>query len=208
VSNLRILGRSSSHFTRTVRVFAAELGSEYTFVPLSDMMSQRAADYAGNPALKLPILETEQGAWFGTLSICRELARRSSRPLRIVWPEDLQQPSTANAQELVLQGMASEVTLIMATASSPDRSGPYEAKIRTGLTTTLDWLERELPEVLSKLEPDRALSFLEVTLFCFVTHLPFRNVIDTAKYAQLRAFCEHFAQRRSASSTEYRFDTA
>ena len=49
-----IVGRSSSHFTRLVRLFALELGVAYEFAPVYDLSSLDARDYAGNPALKLP----------------------------------------------------------------------------------------------------------------------------------------------------------
>ena len=46
----------------------------------------------------------------------------------------------------------------------------------------------------------------EVTLFCLATHLDFREVLPTAGYANLTAFCAAFSARESAAATEYRFD--
>src|SRR5262245_10605375 len=131
--DVRITGRSSAHFTRTARVFAHELGVAYEFIPLLNLLSPDGRDYAGNPALRVPVLETEQGAWFGTLNICRELARRSHEQVSIVWPEQLTDRLTSNAQELVLHGMSTEVGLIMQKLSNPGGSGSYEAKSRTSL---------------------------------------------------------------------------
>jgi hypothetical protein len=132
--------------------------------------------------------------------------------LGIVWPEDLHRPLAANAQELVLQGMSSEVTLIMAEVSNPERrvpyQDPYKDKTRSGLVNTLDWLEQHVTEALTQLGSERAVSFLEVTLFCFVTHLDFRQVVNTDRYAQLRTFCKRFDERESARSTAYQFDSA
>jgi len=44
------------------------------------------ADYGGNPALKLPALETDDGTWLGALNVCREASRRAGREAEIVWP--------------------------------------------------------------------------------------------------------------------------
>src|SRR5688500_7472830 len=102
---ITLLGRSSSHFTRVTRIVAAELEVPYAFHILRDIRSREPADYAGNPALKLPVLRTPSGVWFGALNICRELARCSRGNVRIVWPEHVQDALPANAQELVLQAM-------------------------------------------------------------------------------------------------------
>ena len=85
---LTIVGRSGSHFTRVARMFARELGMAHDFRPVGDLLSLDVAEYAGNPALKRPILEGPGGTRFGTLNICRELSRRATSELHIVWPED------------------------------------------------------------------------------------------------------------------------
>jgi len=77
VTELVLQGRSSSHFTRTARIFALELGVAHVFRPVLDLTSQDAANYADNPSLKVPILIDEAGPLYGTENICRELARRS-----------------------------------------------------------------------------------------------------------------------------------
>jgi hypothetical protein len=68
-----IIGRSSSHFTR---IFAAELRIDCAFQVVRDLMSSDPGDYGGNPALRIPVLQTPQGTWFGALNVCRELWRR------------------------------------------------------------------------------------------------------------------------------------
>lgn len=203
---VRVGGRSSSHNTRIVRVFAHELGVAYDFQPIGEMLSQSSADYLGNPALKLPILETADGTWFGALNICRELARNALRPRSLVWPEALTDRIAANAQELVMQGMATEVSIIMGKLGNPEAANRYEDKNRESLRGSLVWLEEHLPPVLQSLRQSSALSYLEVSAFCFVTHLAFRQILDTAPYQGLNAFCRSFAERESARITEYKFD--
>jgi glutathione S-transferase len=209
-SSPTLFGRSSSHFTRVARIVAAELGVAYTFRVVPNLLSTDPSDYGGNPALRLPVLHTEQGEWFGALNICRALERQASaasrdeRP-RLVWPEALDQPLTANAQELTLQAMASEVALIMARVAKADEAAANLAKQRQSLERMLAWLEANVSEVLAALPP-RGVSFLEVTLFCLVQHLEFRDILPTAPYRALGEFCQRFAQRESARQTPFRFD--
>jgi hypothetical protein len=202
-----IIGRSSSHFTRVTRIFAAELGVDSSFRVVRDLMSTDPADYGGNPALRIPSLQTPQGVWFGSLNVCRELWRRSSPRPRVVWPEELDKPVLANAQELVLQAMSTEVTLIMARLADASASNAHSAKLRTSLMNMLSWLEENVSAMLAALPPDRALSYLEVTLFCLVTHLEFRDVLPTGSYTELNKFCQQLATRASVRQTAYRFDT-
>ena len=85
-SDLILFGRSSSSFTRIARIYAAELGVSYEFRIVPDLMSLEAADYGGNPALRMPVLHTAEGPWFGASSICRALSRRAPGRRRLVWP--------------------------------------------------------------------------------------------------------------------------
>jgi glutathione S-transferase len=204
--SLRIAGRSSSHFTRVVRVFAHELGLAYQFEPVMDLLSGDSERYFGNPALRIPAAELDGAAWYGALNICRVLARRAPPPRAIVWPEALVDRTAANAQELVLQGMSTEVGLIMRTAARPDLTDRYDDKARASLSASLGWLEQHFASVRDALPADRALSFVEVTAFCFFAHLEFRQVVDMAGYPRLRAFCHEYELRPAARETAYRFD--
>jgi len=204
-SDLILFGRSSSSFTRIARIYAAELSVPYEFRIVADLMSLEAADYGGNPALRMPVLHSPEGAWFGALSICRTLARRAASGRLLVWPEDLERSLGANAQELTLVAMSTEVSLIMAQLAGVG-AGSNVDKLRRSLEGTLTWLDRQIDAALTELPSERALSFLEVTAFCLVTHLSFRDVVPIARYRRLVAFSERFAERASARETSYRFD--
>ena len=78
---LTIIGRNSSHFTRIVSIFAAELGVSCGFEPVFDVKSTAPAVFGENPLLRVPSLRTSEGTWFGSLNACRELARRSTLSL-------------------------------------------------------------------------------------------------------------------------------
>jgi hypothetical protein len=200
---LTLVGRSSSHHTRIARIFALELRVDCALEVVRDLMSLDPADYAGNPALKLPNLRTDEGVWFGALPICRELARRSGGTVSVVWPEQLGDPLLANAQELTSQAMATEVGLILAKVAAEE--GQSVVKLRASLSNSVAWLDANLPAIGAAL-PARDLSYLEVTLFCLGTHLDFREVLPTAGYHRLSAFCADFGARPSAVATTYHFD--
>jgi glutathione S-transferase len=205
MSDLVLVGRSSSHFTRTARIFALELGVAHAFRPLFDLASVDAAAYADNPALKIPILIDERGPLFGTENICRELTQRSGRS-GVILRGDVTERVVANAEELTLHVMSTEVSLIM--ARSAGAGAPDPPKAWESLEGGLRYLDDNLPALLASLPEDRALSFVEVALFCVVTHLPFRKIADVAPWPRLTAFAARFGERASAHSTEYRFDQA
>jgi glutathione S-transferase len=204
---LTLIGRSSSSFTRIARIFAAELGVSYAFQILRNLAELNEDDYGGNPALKVPSLRTAQATWFGALNVCRELARHATVPQRIVWPEALEQPLLANAQELVLHALSTEVALIMGSLSGQATDTPHRAKMTRSLSNVLTWLDGNWLEVRRTLPGERDLSYLEVALFCLVAHLDFRKVVATEPYARLSAFRDEFRARPACQETEYRFDT-
>jgi glutathione S-transferase len=205
LTELVLFGRSSSHFTRIARIFAHELGIRYDFRIVHELGSTRLSDFGHNPALRVPSLRSGANIWFGSLNICRELARRASVPLAVLWPEDVRDPHAANAQELVLDTMASEVTVVMARASGIAGDHPFMAKPFARIRASVAWLEDELPGALARLPP-HSLSFLEVSAFCLCKHLGFREILTIDDRPNLTAFCREFGRRPSAEHTEYHFD--
>ncbi len=201
-----IFGRSSSHFTRVARIFAEELHVPYSLEVVHDLLSTRSSDYGGNPALKIPVLKSDESTWFGALNVCRQLSRASAGAARIVWPEDLATALLANAQELITHAMSAEVGLIMHKVAGGDASSSDQRKLTKGLTQTMSWLESNVEEVLHQLPRERDLSYLEVSLFCLVEHLEFRDVLPMNDYPCLRQFAGRFGERAAARCTAYRFD--
>lgn len=204
---LEIIGRSSSHFTRVVLMFAHELGVPFELVPVYDVSAVDPAIFGGNPALKIPMLRRGGSQLFGAENICRALAEAAPSRLRIVWPEQLQSDLSRNAQELVWHAMAAQVQLIMGTmVSKLPAEDPFFAKIRAGLEGALGWLNAHLDGALAALPTPRDVSLFEVTLFCLVEHLAFRRTMPVDPYPALVAFARSLSARPSAERTAYRFD--
>jgi glutathione S-transferase len=205
---MQIVGRSSSLFTRMPLIFAEELAVPYRLVPIHDMTELGPEVYAGNPALKLPILRTAGSVLFGTQNICRAVAERAGKPARIVWPEDLRDDLSRNAQELVWHCMAAQVQLVMGTVVGKlPADNVYFAKARAGLENSLRWLDANLAAALNALPTPRDLSVFEVSLFCLIDHLVFRVTVPVEPYASLVSFAKEFGTKPSAQRTVYRFDT-
>lgn len=197
---MELVGRSSSHYTRVARMFALDLGIAHTFRPVFDLMSLDAEAYAGNPALKIPILVDDRGPLFGAENVCRELARgRADVVLRGAIDDRL----VANCEELALHAMAADVTILMARFAK----APEPAKLVASLENAIGYLDAHVDAMLAAL-PARRLSFVEVALFCLVRHLPWREVMDVAPYRRLAAFADAFGARACARETEFRFDQA
>jgi glutathione S-transferase len=89
MSTMQIVGRRSSLFTRMPLIFAEQLAVPFELVPIHDMTALGPEVYAGNPALKLPILRNGDRVLFGAHNICRAIAERAIKPVPIVWPEQL-----------------------------------------------------------------------------------------------------------------------
>lgn len=204
MTDLVLVGRSSSHFTRTARIFALELGVPHAFRPVFDLTALDAETYAGNPALKVPVLVTGDGPLFGTENICRELVRRSGRGAEVVLRGAVADRRVANAEELALHAMSTEVSLIVARLAGDARSAP--PKLERSLDSSLRYLDDHLPEALAALPAPRLLSFLEVAVFCLVTHLPFREIRSVDDHPRLVEFCRQFGARSGARATGYAFD--
>lgn len=199
-----LVGRSSSHFTRVARMFAIDLKVPFAFLPVLDMTLTDPAAYADNPALKVPVLVDAAGPLLGTENICRELARRSGLRDRAVLRGDVSDRLVVNAEELILHAMSADVSLVMSSVSG---AAP-PPKLRPSLENALAYLDAHVERMVAALPGGRAVSFCETALYCAVTHLPFRKLLDPAPYARLADFCARFGARESARATKYRFDAA
>src|SRR5690348_1857691 len=146
---MQLVGRRSSVFTRMPLLFAAELDVAIEVIPIPDMMQLGPEAYAGNPALKLPILRRGDEVLFGAQNICRAIAEASASTRRITWPEVLTDTLSRNGQELVWHVMTAQVQVVMGTVVNklPPDNG-YFAKALAGMRGSLQWLDANLSRCL------------------------------------------------------------
>lgn len=209
MSDVQIIGRSSSHFTRLTQIFAHELGVPFELVPIHDMTDLAPDVWAGNPALKLPTLRRGGSLVFGAENICRALAELAGASRHVAWPEQLRSDLARNAHELVRHAMAAQVQLAFGVAvCGLPADNLYFTKARAGFAGALRWLDDHLADVLAELPAPRDLSWFEPALFCLLDHLTFRATLPVEPYSALARFAAEFAARPSARRTPYRFDTA
>jgi len=206
---LRLTGRSSSHFTRVAAIFAHELGVPFELQVVHDLASVDASRFGGNPMLKVPTLHVGTSSVFGTENICRALvehAGRSGDP-RIVLAEHITDAVVRSAQELVWSAMLAQVQLRMGiTVANLPADNVFFVKAAAGLTGALTWLEERLDDVRGRLPAPRDLSLFEVTLFCLVEHVAFRPTVALDPFPELREFAARFGERAAAARTPFRFD--
>jgi glutathione S-transferase len=205
-TKLQIVGRSSSLFSRMPLIFAEELSVPYQVVPIYDMTGIDPEVYAGNPALKLPILRTKRSVLFGAQNICRAIADRAGSSKHVVWPEALRDDRSRNAQELVWHCMAMQVQIVFGTMVNklpPDNL--YFMKARTSLEGSLRWLDSNLTASLRAMPP-RDFSLFEVSLHCLLEHLAFRGTLEITPYPSLVLFSQSFGERPAAQRTIFRYD--
>lgn len=208
---IRLSGRSSSHYTRVVRMVAHELGVPLQLDVVHDLMSLDAATFGGHPALKLPTLLVGDAPLFGTDNICRrlaELAGRANDP-RVVLSHHVTSDLGRSAQELVWHAMAVQVQLVVGVqVAKLPAENVFFAKAKAGMLGALAWLDERLGPVLAELPSPRDLSVLEVTLFCLVEHVGFRPTASLDAFPNLRGFATSFSARASAQRTVFHFDPA
>jgi glutathione S-transferase len=206
MNKLQIVGRSSSLFTRMPLIFAEELSVPYEIVPVFDMTVLQPEAWAGNPALKIPILRDGGAVVFGAQNICRTIAARAVTPKRIIWPEALHDNLSRNAQELVWHCMSMQVQIVMGTVVGKlPGDNVYFVKARASFEGSLRWLDSHLSAALAVLPP-RDTSLFEVSLHCLLEHMAFRGTLPVDPYPSLGNFAREFAKRPSSQRTVYRFD--
>ncbi|HVF17506.1 MAG TPA: glutathione S-transferase N-terminal domain-containing protein [Steroidobacteraceae bacterium] len=210
MSTLHIIGRRSSLFTRMALIFAEELGVAYELTPIYDMTVLGAETYAGNPALKLPILRRGEGTLFGTQNICRAIAESAAAPANdVVWPEQLKDDTSRNAQELVWHGMSAQVQIVFGTAICKlPADNVFFTKARAGLDGSLQWLDSHCDQALSAMPSSRKLSIFEVSLFCLIEHLAWRKTMSMDRFSRLADFAAMYGGRPACQRTPYAFDLA
>ena len=78
-----LLGRSSSHFTRVARIFAAEIGVTCEFQVASDLMATDCARFGGNPARNLVAGHSAGGHLAAMLLACDGRRLANDLPMRL-----------------------------------------------------------------------------------------------------------------------------
>jgi glutathione S-transferase len=202
---LQIVGRSGSLFTRVPLIFAEVLRVEYELLLVNGLAETDPTMYAGNPALRIPVLRDGDSVLFGAQNICRAFVERAATPPIVVWPEDLTDIVSRNAQELVWNCMTAQVQILMAEdIGKLNSDNVILLKARAGLEFGLEWLDHHAMQVLQVLPDPRHISLFEVTLFCLIDHLKFGQTVPVTRFSSLLSFASEFGERPCVKRTAYR----
>ena len=200
----RLFGRSTSHFTRVVTIFAHEVGFEYELVPIRKLRGMDPDAYGSHPGLKMPTMHFDSDVTYGAVNICREIARRTGKVDAVEWPYSrIDDAASANFDEIVFQAMSTQVAAVMAKeVARVDAENILLTKSLAGLTGMMQWLNANFA-AYRRSQTAEKLSITEIALFCLLEHIKFRRSIGTEALFALNDFAKSFASRASAASTDY-----
>lgn len=191
---MKLHGTPLSHFTRKVRILAAELAIPLEFVRERTVMATSAAAYANNPLMRVPTLVDGDVTVIESDHIARYLVGRFD-------PDDRLGVRSERVEDLnrlaVINGvMANEVTPILAKRGGLDITGvAYFDKLLVAIDSGLAWLDE-------RTEPDApGFDYRDLALVCAWQHLAHYGLRPLDPYRRIAARVERFADRPSVAST-------
>ena len=187
-----------SHFSRKVRVVVEELGlaCELRYVP--NLLSSDAADFGGNPILRVPVLLDGDVRVVESDAICRHLVEtRDTEGDRLgFFDRDVER---RNALAFLAAVMGAEVEILLAGRAGLDSgpAAPFFGRYHRVIRDSLAWIESEG----ERLWPE-GFSWLDVVLISAWDHLRHSKLVPPGEaYPWIEARTARFADRPSIRST-------
>jgi glutathione S-transferase len=191
---MKLHGTPLSHFTRKIRILAAELAIPLDFVRERTVMSTSPGAYANNPLLRVPALVDGDVTVIESDHIARYLVARHDPAdrlgVRSEAVEDLNRLAVINGV------MANEVTPILTRRGGLDITGiAYFDKLFASIDSGLAWLD-------ARSDPDApGFDYRDLALVCAWQHLAHYGLRPLEPYRRLAARVARFADRPSVAST-------
>lgn len=193
---LQLHGTPLSHFTRKVRILAAELDIEVDFVRAPGVLGTAAEGYGDNPMMRVPTLVHDGAVLIESDHIARYLVARFDPTDRLGVrsddPQDLNRLAVANGI------MSNEVVLILAKRAGLADLGSvaYFRKLRVAIDTGLAWLE-------ARTDPAReGFDYGDIALVCMWQHVRHYDIAEGLdRYPHIAARAERLAGRPSVAAT-------
>src|SRR3954470_4779566 len=162
---MKLLGTPLSHFTRKVRILAAELAIPLEWVPTPGVMATTPEAYGDNPLMRIPTLVDGETTVIDSDHIARYLVGRFDPDDRL----GVRSEEVADMNRLAVTSgvMANEVVLILAKRGGlADIEGVvYFQKLTAAIDRGLAWLDQCV-------EPDAAgFDYRDIALVCMWQHL-------------------------------------
>ena len=191
---MKLHGTPLSHFTRKIRILAAELAIPLDFIRERTVMSTAPEAYANNPLMRVPTLVDGDVTVIESDHIARYLVANHDPAdrlgVRSEAVEDLNRLAVINGV------MANEVTPILSKRGGLDITGiVYFDKLLASIDTGLAWLD-------ARIDPDTpGFDYRDITLVCAWQHLAHYGLRPLEPYRRVAARGARFADRPSVAST-------
>ncbi len=197
-ARVQLHGTPLSHFTRKIRILAAELGIAYEFVRQPSVLAPDPAAYGDNPLLRIPTLVDGDVTVIDSDHIARYLVGKFDPADRL----DVTGRGVDGLNRLAVANgvMANEVVIILAKrAGLTDIEGvAYFGKLATAIDNGLAWLETHLGSY-----PDR-FDYADIAMVCMwqhVVHYQLAMLAPLDRYPRLAARVAHLTARPSVATT-------
>ena len=191
---MKLHGTPLSHFTRKLRILAAELDIPIELAWERTVMATTPEAFANNPLLRVPTLVDGDITIIESDHIARYLVGRHDPVdrlgVRSERVEDMNRLAVINGV------MANEVTPILAKRGGLEVAGVvYFDKLLASIDSGLAWLDRTI-------EPDApGFDYRDLTLVCAWQHLVHYGLRPLDRYTRIAARVARFAERPSVAST-------
>lgn len=188
---IQLVGTPLSHFTRKVRIVAAELAIPLDFQTMPGLLSTTPDEYASNPLMRVPILVDGEQRIIESDHIVRYLVGRFDAADRLGVKNDT--PDALNRLAVLNGVMANEVVLIMAKRGGLEEIDKvvYFQKLTAAIDGALAWLD-------ARTEPEAAgFDYRDIVTICMWQHLGYYGLRPLEAYGRLAARVARFAKRPS-----------
>ena len=191
---MQLVGTPLSHFTRKVRIVAAELAVPLDFQTLpatTGVMTGTPDAYANNPLMRVPILVDGETRILESDHIVRYLVGRFDPADRLGVRNDT--PDALNRLAVLNGVMQNEVVLILAKRGGLEEIGKvvYFQKLTAAIDGALAWLD-------ARTDPDAAgFDYRDIVTICMWQHLGYYGLRPLDAYGRLAARVARFAKRPS-----------
>lgn len=190
---MQLHGTPLSHFTRKIRILAAELAIPVEFVPTPSVMATVPAAYADNPLMRIPTLVDGDTTVIDSDHIARYLVGNHDPADRLGVRSE--RVDDLNRLAVTSGVMANEVVLILAKRGGlEDIEGVvYFQKLMAAIDGGLAWLDQHV-------EPDGpGFDYRDIALVCMWQHLAHYGLRALTPYARIAARVARFADRPSVA---------
>ncbi len=191
---MQLVGTPLSHFTRKVRIVAAELAIPLDFQTLpatTGVMTATADAYASNPLMRVPVLVDGDMRLVESDHIVRYLVGRFDPADRLGVKNET--PDALNRLAVLNGVMANEVTLILAKRGGLEgvENVVYFQKLISAIDGALAWLD-------ARTDPDApGFDYRDIATICMWQHIGYYDLRPLVAYGRLAARVARFAKRPS-----------